>query len=83
LTKIGAAILRNTRRVQIMLASHHPMRELFALVATRLSALSADKHVGKGVLRPKLVQTLSSSCHPAHQPPTSHSTGHSTRTSKF
>ena len=40
LLKIGAAILRNTRRVRIMLASHHPLRELFALAATRLSALS-------------------------------------------
>ena len=41
LLKIGAAILRNTRRVRIMLASHHPLRELFALAATRLSALRA------------------------------------------
>jgi Transposase DDE domain group 1 len=40
LLKIGGAILRNTRRVRIMLASHHPLRELFALAATRLSALS-------------------------------------------
>ena len=40
LLKIGAAILRNTRRVRVMLASHHPLRELFALAATRLSALS-------------------------------------------
>jgi Transposase DDE domain group 1 len=27
LLKIGAAILRNTRRVRVMLASHHPLRE--------------------------------------------------------
>ena len=40
LLKIGAAILRNTRRVRIMLASHHPLRALFELAATRLSALS-------------------------------------------
>jgi len=32
-------ILRNTRRVRVMLASHHPLRELFATVATRLAAL--------------------------------------------
>jgi hypothetical protein len=40
LLKIGAAILRNTRRVRVMLASHHPLRELFAQAATRLAALS-------------------------------------------
>jgi hypothetical protein len=39
LLKIGAAILRNTRRVSVMLASHHPLRELFATAATRLAAL--------------------------------------------
>jgi hypothetical protein len=39
LLKIGAAILRNTRRVRVMLASHHPLRELFAAAATRLNAL--------------------------------------------
>jgi len=40
LLKIGAAILRNTRRVRVMLASHHPLRELFAVAAARLAALS-------------------------------------------
>jgi hypothetical protein len=40
LLKIGAAILRNTRRVRVMLASHHPLRELFAAAAARLAALS-------------------------------------------
>lgn len=40
LLKIGAAILRNTRRITLMLASHHPFRELFALCATRLLAAS-------------------------------------------
>jgi hypothetical protein len=39
LLKIGAAILRNTRRVRVMLASHHPLRELFAIAAARLAAL--------------------------------------------
>ena len=39
LLKIGAAILRNTRRVRVMLASHHPLRELFAQAAARLAAL--------------------------------------------
>lgn len=39
LLKIGAAILRNTRRVHVMLASHHPLRDLFAIAATRLAAL--------------------------------------------
>ena len=40
LLKIGAAIVRNTRRVRVLLASHHPLRELFALAAARLLALS-------------------------------------------
>ena len=40
LLKIGAAIVRNTRRVRVMLASHHPLRELFATAAARLAALS-------------------------------------------
>lgn len=39
LLKIGAAIVRNTRRVKVMLASHHPLRELFATAAARLAAL--------------------------------------------
>ena len=37
LLKIAASILRNTRRVRIMFASHHPLRELFALAAARLA----------------------------------------------
>lgn len=37
LLKIGAAILRNSRRVRIMLASYHPLREVF-LTATRALA---------------------------------------------
>ena len=40
LLKIGAAIVRNTRRVRVLLASHHPLRELFALAATRLASAS-------------------------------------------
>jgi hypothetical protein len=40
LLKIGAAILRNTRRVRVLLASHHPLRELFALAAARLADFS-------------------------------------------
>jgi hypothetical protein len=39
LLKIGAAVLRNTRRVRVMLASHHPLRELFACAAVRLAVL--------------------------------------------
>jgi len=37
LLKIGAAILRNTRRVRLMLASHHPLRHVYALAAARLA----------------------------------------------
>ena len=29
LLKIGASVIRNTRRVQILLASHHPLRDVF------------------------------------------------------
>lgn len=36
LLKIGLAMLRNTRRIRLMYASHHPLRELFALAAVRL-----------------------------------------------
>jgi hypothetical protein len=38
LLKFGAAVLRNTRRVRIMLASEHPLRELFATAVVRLTA---------------------------------------------
>jgi hypothetical protein len=37
LLKIGAAILRNTRRVRILLASHHPLRETFLIAARALA----------------------------------------------
>lgn len=37
LLKIGAAILRNTRRVRIMLASYHPLREVFLTAAQVLA----------------------------------------------
>lgn len=40
LLKIGVAILRNTRRVRLMYASHHPLRALFALAAARLGGAS-------------------------------------------
>jgi hypothetical protein len=38
LLKIGVAVLRNTRRIRLMFASHHPLRELFALAASRLAS---------------------------------------------
>jgi hypothetical protein len=38
LLKIGAAILRNTRRVRVMLASHHPLRKWFAPRGVSISA---------------------------------------------
>ena len=37
LLKIGAVILRNTRRIRFLLSSHHPYQDLFFLVAARLS----------------------------------------------
>ncbi len=38
LLKIGAAVLRNTRRVRLMLASSHPLREVFTTAVARLAA---------------------------------------------
>ena len=40
LLKIGVGVLRNTRRVRLMFASHHPLKDLFALAAARLAAAS-------------------------------------------
>lgn len=37
LLKIAAAIVRNTRRVRVLLASHHPMRAVFASAAQALA----------------------------------------------
>ena len=38
LLKIAVAVLRNTRRIRLMYASHHPLRALFALAVARLGA---------------------------------------------
>ncbi len=37
LLKIGAVVLRNTRRVRLLLSSHYPEQHLFALVVARLA----------------------------------------------
>lgn len=37
LLKIGAAVIRNTRRVRILFASHHPMRDTFLIAAQALA----------------------------------------------
>jgi hypothetical protein len=37
LLKIGAAIVRNTRRVRVLLASHHPLRDTFIHAAQALA----------------------------------------------
>jgi len=37
LLKIGAAVLRNTRRVRVLLASAHPMKQVFMSAARALS----------------------------------------------
>jgi hypothetical protein len=37
LLKIGAAVIRNTRRVRILFASHHPMRDTFLTAAQALA----------------------------------------------
>ncbi|HQQ71526.1 MAG TPA: transposase, partial [Alicycliphilus sp.] len=37
LLKIGAAVVRNTRRVRVLLASAHPMKDVFLAAARALS----------------------------------------------
>jgi hypothetical protein len=37
LLKFGAAVIRNTRRIRILLASHHPMRDTFLSAAQALA----------------------------------------------
>lgn len=37
LLKIGAAVVRNTRRVRLLLASSHPMRHVFLTAAQALA----------------------------------------------
>ena len=46
LLKIGCAIMKNTRRIVLMLASAHPLRETFELAARRLNAMSALPAMG-------------------------------------
>jgi hypothetical protein len=41
LLKLGACIIKNTRRVIVMFASTHPLRDIFALAATRLNKLNS------------------------------------------
>lgn len=38
LLKIGAAVIRNTRRIRILLASHHPMRDAYIVAARALAS---------------------------------------------
>jgi Transposase DDE domain group 1 len=38
LLKIGAAIVRNTRRISILLASHQPLRNIYFIAATVLTS---------------------------------------------
>ncbi|MFO1199115.1 MAG: IS1380 family transposase [Burkholderiaceae bacterium] len=38
LLKIGAQVWRNTRRIRLALASHHPLRDVYLLAAHRLAA---------------------------------------------
>jgi Transposase DDE domain group 1 len=37
LLKIGAAVIRNTRRIRILLASHHPLRDIYFIAANALA----------------------------------------------
>ena len=38
LLKIGAALIRNTRRIRILLASHHPLRDIYFIAANALAS---------------------------------------------
>lgn len=38
LLKIGAAVVRNTRRIRVLLASHHPMRQLYFIAVNALAS---------------------------------------------
>lgn len=38
LLKIGAAVIRNTRRIRILLASHHPLRHIYFIAANALAS---------------------------------------------
>ena len=38
LLKLAGGVLRNTRRVRLRVASHHPLKDLSALAAARLAA---------------------------------------------
>lgn len=38
LLKIGAAVIRNTRRIRLLFASHHPLRDLFLTAARALAS---------------------------------------------
>lgn len=38
LLKIGAAVVRNTRRIRILLASHHPLRNAYFIAANALAS---------------------------------------------
>jgi hypothetical protein len=38
LLKIGAAVLRNTRRIRILFTSHHPLRDTFLIAARALAS---------------------------------------------
>jgi Transposase DDE domain group 1 len=35
---IGAAVVRNTRRIRILLASHHPLRNLYFIATNALAS---------------------------------------------
>ena len=38
LLKIGAAVIRNTRRIRVLLASHHPLRDIYFIAANALAS---------------------------------------------
>jgi hypothetical protein len=38
LLKIGAAVIRNTRRIRILLAFHHPLRDIYFIAANALAS---------------------------------------------
>jgi hypothetical protein len=51
LLKTGATVLRNTRHVRVLLASHRPMRELLATSASSAGIAQAKKGTHPVLLR--------------------------------
>jgi hypothetical protein len=93
LLKTGDAIPRNTRCVRAMLASHHPMRGLFATAADRqaslrpqssssAAAITLTSNVGREVFRPEAASSSSGTSNAARSRPSAASSPHRRHTTE-